>query len=177
MVRVHAVRIVTADHKARGNRAQILLLRPPAAHVHAPQNVLQERRGRALLRAASDLLIVKHAVDLDAFLRLCIKKAHERSVRALQIVKSPAGNELPVRAEDGSLHPVIEKQVRIEDILLTHAELIRDEPQEITVRSRLRKERLEIDLRIKCIAAVDVPVHVNRKRRNHEKIAVDINEP
>ena len=87
MVGVHGMGVVGGDEEAACHGGAVLLLRSAAGVVDAVQHVIEEGRGRALLGAAADLLVVKDAADRNTVGVLCREEALHAAERAFQIVE------------------------------------------------------------------------------------------
>ncbi len=100
MVRVHRVGVVCRDHHAAGDGHAVFLVCFAKCGADALEHVRQERGGRALLRFAADLFVVKDAADRHAVAVSRGKEALHAAKGALQIVQLRRGKQLVLRAKD-----------------------------------------------------------------------------
>ena len=115
--------IVCGDHEAVRKCHQIFLVGSSKSTVDAEKRIFEEGRRRPLLRAASDFLIVKDAVNCNAFLLLCAHKALQRRKSTLQVIQSATGCEFVLCAPYGAFHAVVQKEIMTQDIFFFYTKL------------------------------------------------------
>ena len=115
------VGVVRRDEEALREQAQIPFLPKPQRERDAPQRVAQQARGRALLRLAADLLVVKRAEDRHAAGRRCRKEALQQPEHAAKVVQPRREHKFVLRTKDRPARADIQAQILAEDLVLLHA--------------------------------------------------------
>ena len=175
MVGVDGVGVVRAEHEAGGQGPQILLLALPQGQVDAPEHVLEEGGGGALLGAGAHLLVVKAGQDIDRPAVGGAQEAPQGGEDALLVVQAAGGDEFPAAAPDGGSVPAVEVQVAAQKLFLPDAQRLRQKGGE---RAALLagKQGEHIHLLIEGEAVVDRPVHVDGHAGNQHQVPVQVHQ-
>ena len=176
MVGVHGMGVVGGDEEAACHGGAVLLLRSAAGVVDAVQHVIEEGRGRALLGAAADLLVVKDAADRNAVGVLCREEALHAAERAFQIVELRRGEVFVLRAEHRALFTQIEEQIVAENVVCIDARRLGGQLQEAALGVRAAEQGIGVHIRQQLHAVVGGAVHVDGNTRDDEQVAVDVHE-
>ena len=178
------MRVVRRYHKAvRKYTMEILTSETEAVH-NPVERITQKRRFRALLASAPRLLIIKDTMHVKdscptSDLHSRIHKSEEGAVAAFQVIQLRTRDKLPIRAPDRLRCAVHEKEILSEDffsLILINARGIGDQLPEPFPVAVLTEQRKHVFLHIISSAVIGVPVHVNRQRRNHQKVPVNIHQ-
>ena len=186
IIRMDRVRVVRGDHKAGRDRAEKLLRAAAKYFVDSSQNIFQKRAVRALFCAAPDFFIIENRKNRKCSLRSPAalfggipgrNKALQRRVYALQIIEMPGRKILMISAEYGASAPCVEEKIIAENSFLFNPGRLRHNFHKVPCACLVAKQRHDLVLYIECVPAVCFPVHMNRQRRQHQKISVHIDKP
>ena len=97
-------------------------------------------------------------------------------VGALQVVEPAAGDELPGRAPDAGLFPVVEEEVVPQDLGFIYVGGLCHGFHERVFAGQSAVEGQQIFLHIIFIAVVGLPVHVDGQARDQQEVPADIDE-
>ena len=176
VVRVDGVGVVRRDEEALREQAQIPFLPEPQRERDAPQRVAQQARGRALLRLAADLLIVKRAEDRHAAGRRCRKEALQQPEHAAKVIQPRREHKFVLRTKDRPARADIQAQILAEDLVLLHARSRSHDAAEAAGSFLHAVERKRIDVRHELEAVVRGAVHVDGDGGDDEQITVDVDQ-